>query len=114
MLPDVTVLGPYTYLATEVLWGTVALALLAYAGAFRAAARTVAVLYPFAYLWDWYTLTVGVFSIPMRTGVELAGIPVEEHLFMLVVPAMVVGTHESLRKLGGGEAGTAVDSSPGD
>jgi len=115
MLPDVTALGPYTYLATEVLWGAVALALLTYAGAFRAAARTVAVLYPFAYLWDWYTLSVGVFSIPMRTGVELAGIPIEEHIFMLVVPAMVVGTHESLRKLGVvDEDVSAVDSSPGD
>jgi len=99
VLPDITVFGPYTYLATEVLWGSVALALIAYAGVAREAARTVAVLYPFAYVWDWYTLTVGVFSIPMRTGVELLGIPIEEHIFMLLVPAMVVGAHESLRKL---------------
>ena len=99
MLPDITVLGGYTYLVTEILWGTVALGLLAYAGAFRAAARTVAVLYPFAYVWDWYTLTVGVFAIPMRTGIDLLGIPLEEHIFMLVVPAMVVGAHETLRKL---------------
>jgi lycopene cyclase domain-containing protein len=98
-LPDIGVFGPYTYLVTELAWGTVALALLWYADAFRAAARTVAVLYPPAYLWDWYTLEVGVFAIPLRTGVELLGIPVEEHLFMLVVPAMVVGTHESLRRL---------------
>lgn len=99
MLPDITVFGAYTYLLTEVLWGTVALALLAYAGAWRAAARTIALLYPFALAWDWYTLAVGVFAIPMRTGVELLGVPVEEHIFMLVVPAMVVGTHETLRKL---------------
>jgi lycopene cyclase domain-containing protein len=99
VLPDITVFGDYTYIVTELLWGTVALALLAYAGAFRTAARTVALLYPFAYLWDWYTLTVGVFAIPMRTGVDVLGIPVEEHVFMLVVPAMVVGTHETLRKL---------------
>jgi lycopene cyclase domain-containing protein len=98
-LPDIGVLGPYTYLATELLWGTIALVLLRYAGAFRAAARTILVLYPFAYLWDWYTLEVGVFAIPLRTGVDLLGIPIEEHLFMLVVPAMVVGTHESLRRL---------------
>jgi hypothetical protein len=39
---------------------------------------------------------VGVFAIPMRTGIELLGIPLEEHLFMLVVPAMVVGVHETL------------------
>jgi lycopene cyclase domain-containing protein len=100
-VPDIGVLGPYTYLATELLWGTVALVLLWYADAFRAAARTTLVLYPFAYLWDWYTLEVGVFAIPLRTGVDLLGIPVEEHLFMLVVPAMVVGTHESLRRLVG-------------
>ncbi len=99
MLPDITVFGDYTYLVTEVLWGSVALALVAYAGAWRPAARTVAVLYPFAFVWDWYTLTVGVFAIPMRTGVELLGIPLEEHIFMLVVPAMVVGAHETLRKL---------------
>ncbi|WP_248895991.1 lycopene cyclase domain-containing protein [Haloplanus halobius] len=95
-VPDVTALGPYTYLATEVVWGAVALALVVRAGAVRAAARTVAVLYPVAYVWDWYTLTVGVFAIPMRTGVDLLGIPVEEHLFILVVPAMVVGVHELL------------------
>jgi lycopene cyclase domain-containing protein len=95
-LPDVTVLGPYTYLATEVLWGTIAVALVVHAGAVRAALRTTAVLYPFAYVWDWYTLEVGVFAIPMRTGIELLGIPLEEHLFMLVVPAMVVGVHETL------------------
>jgi len=97
VIPDITVLGPYTYLATEVAWGTIAIALLWYADAFRAAARTIAILYPFAFVWDWYTLEVGVFAIPMRTGVELLGIPIEEHIFMVLVPAMVVGVHESLR-----------------
>jgi lycopene cyclase domain-containing protein len=100
-VPDVTALGPYTYLATELLWGSVAVALLVRAGAVRTAARTIAVLYPFAYVWDWYTLTVGVFSIPMRTGIDLLGIPIEEHLFMLIVPTMVVGVHETLRELDG-------------
>ena len=71
-------------------------------GAWRGAARTVAVCYPLAYLWDWYTLTVGVFAIPLRTGVALLGIPLEEHLFMLVVPAFVVGVHETLRGGNGG------------
>ena len=97
-LPDITVLGPYTYLATEVVFGTAAIALLWYASAFRLAGRTIAVLYPIAYVWDWYTLEVGVFAIPMRTGVELLGIPIEEHLFILVVPALVIGLHETLRK----------------
>jgi len=109
VLPDITVFGEYTYLVTEVMWGAVALALLSYAGAFRAAARTVAVLYPFAFIWDWYTLEVGVFAIPMRTGHELLGIPVEEHIFMLVVPAMVVGAHESLRKRFGPADGAAPE-----
>lgn len=100
MLPDIGVLGPYTYLATEVMWGAVAAVLLHYSEAWRAALRTALVLYPFALAWDWYTLEVGVFEIPLRTGVELLGVPVEEHVFMLLVPAMVVGTHETLRKLG--------------
>ncbi|WP_338729480.1 lycopene cyclase domain-containing protein [Haladaptatus sp. DJG-WS-42] len=98
MMPNIGVFGPYTYLLTELLWGAVALTLLWYSNAWRAAARTIVVLYPFAYVWDWYTLTVGVFSIPLRTGIDLLGIPIEEHIFMFVVPAMVIGAHESLKK----------------
>ncbi len=97
VVPDITVLGPYTYLATEVVWGAVALALLVRADALRNAARTIVALYPVAYVWDWYTLEVGVFAIPMRTGVEFLGIPIEEHIFMVVVPALVIGFHEMLR-----------------
>ena len=100
-LPDITVLGSYTYLATEVVFGVVALGLLYYADALRSAARTIAAVYPVAYLWDWYTLEVGVFDITMRTGHELFGIPIEEHLFMLVVPALVLGFHETLGKTAG-------------
>ena len=100
-LPDVTVFGTYTYLLTELFFGTVALALLRYAEAFRSAARTIAALYPIAYLWDWYTLEVGVFEIRMRTGYDLFGIPIEEHVFMVVVPALVVGIHETIEKLSG-------------
>jgi lycopene cyclase domain-containing protein len=98
MLPDIGVFGPYTYLVTEVLWGTVAFVLLYRAGALRVAARTIVVLYPVAYIWDWYTLTVGVFEIRLRTGVDLLGIPIEEHIFMVVVPALVIGLHETLRR----------------
>jgi len=100
VLPDITVLGPYTYLATEVAFGAVAAALLYRAGALRRAAKTIAALYPIAYAWDWYTLEVGVFSIPMRTGVELLGIPIEEHLFIVVVPSLVLGFHETLHPVG--------------
>ncbi|MFB6105876.1 MAG: lycopene cyclase domain-containing protein [Halobacteriaceae archaeon] len=99
MLPDVgAVFGPYTYLASEVVFGAVALALLVRAGdgAPRRAVRTVAVLYPLGFVWDWYTLSIGVFAVRLRTGVDLLGIPVEEHLFMVVVPAVVVGAHELL------------------
>jgi lycopene cyclase domain-containing protein len=96
VLPDITVLGEYTYLATEVVFGSVAFALLYRAGAVPRAVRTIVALYPIAYVWDWYTLEVGVFAIPMRTGVELLGIPVEEHLFIVVVPAFVLGIHETL------------------
>ena len=95
-LPDIGVLGPYTYLATEILFGSMAFALLWRADAIRRALRTILVLYPLAFVWDWYTLTVGVFAIRLRTGVDVAGIPIEEHLFMIVVPALVLGIHETL------------------
>ena len=98
-LPDITVLGPYTYIATEVVFGAAALALLRYADAVRDAARTILALYPIAYVWDWYTLEVGVFEIVARTGVDLFGIPIEEHLFMVVVPAFVIGLHETVQRL---------------
>jgi lycopene cyclase domain-containing protein len=107
MLPDVTVFGPFTYLVTEVAWGLVALALLSYADAVGQAARTIAVCYPFGFLWDWYTLEVGVFSIPYRTGVTLLGIPIEEHVFIVVVPAVVVGVHEGLRTYSASRSGTS-------
>lgn len=110
-LPDITVLGPYTYLATEVVFGALAVGLLRYAGALREAARTVAALYPIAYLWDWYTLEVGVFEIALRTGYDLFGIPIEEHLFMIVVPALVVGIHETIRTLSA-ESDDAFRSDP--
>lgn len=99
MLPDIgAVFGPYTYLATEVAFGAVAGLLLWRAGraARRRAATTIVLLYPVAYVWDWYTLTIGVFEIPLRTGVLVLGIPLEEHLFMVVVPALVLGIHETV------------------
>jgi len=96
VLPDIGVFGPYTYLVTEIAFGSVALALLVRADALRRAGRTIAALYPIAYVWDWYTLRVGVFSIELRTGVDLLGIPIEEHLFIVVVPALVVGFHETV------------------
>ncbi|WP_135828084.1 lycopene cyclase domain-containing protein [Halorussus halobius] len=97
MIPDIgAVFGEYTYLATELAWGSVAIWLLYRANAVSQAARTIAALYPIAYVWDWYTLRIGVFAIPLRTGVEFLGIPVEEHVFMVVVPALVVGIHETL------------------
>ncbi|WP_459191000.1 lycopene cyclase domain-containing protein [Halosimplex sp. J119] len=98
VLPDIGVLGSYTYLATEVAFGAIAFVLLSRAGrgALRRAAVTVAAIYPLAYVWDWYTLEVGVFAVTLRTGVEFAAIPLEEHLFMVVVPALILGVHETL------------------
>lgn len=96
MYPDISVFGPYTYLVTEVVFGSVAFGLLVYANALGRAARTIAALYPVAYVWDWYTLRVGVFAIELRTGVDLLGIPIEEHLFILVVPSLVIGIHETI------------------
>lgn len=95
-LPDIGVLGPYTYLATEAAFGVLALALLRRTSSVGKAARTVVALYPLAYVWDWYTLEVGVFAVRLRTGVDLFGIPLEEHLFMVVVPALVVAFAETV------------------
>lgn len=98
VIPDIgAVFGEYTYLASEVAFGTVAVGLLYRTGALVQAARTIAALYPIAYLWDWYTLHIGVFAIELRTGIDLLGIPIEEHIFMVVVPAFVLGLHETLR-----------------
>lgn len=94
MLPDIGVFGPYTYLVTEAVFGTLALALLWHTGSLGRAARTVVALYPLAYVWDWYTLHVGVFEIVLRTGISFLGIPLEEHLFIVVVPSLVIGMHE--------------------
>ena len=109
-LPDITIFGPYTYLVTEILFGAVALGLLYYADALRSAGYTIAAVYPIAYVWDWYTLEVGVFEITMRTGYDLFGIPIEEHLFMIVVPALVLGIHETIRTVSVNSRGPPDDS----
>jgi lycopene cyclase domain-containing protein len=99
VIPDIgAAFGQYTYLVSEVVFGSVAVGLLYRADALVQAARTIVALYPIAYLWDWYTLHIGVFSIELRTGVELLGIPIEEHVFMIVVPALVLGIHENLHE----------------
>ncbi|QFU83893.1 lycopene cyclase domain-containing protein [Natronorubrum aibiense] len=96
MAPDISVFGRYTYLVTELFWGAVAVLLLRRADALRKAAITILALYPVAYVWDRYTLAVGVFDINLRTGIDIAGIPLEEHLFMAVVPGLVIGFHETI------------------
>lgn len=96
-LPDITVFGQYTYLLTEIFFGSIAIGLLYHSKSLWLAIRTIIVLYPIAYLWDWYTLEVGVFAIVKRTGIDIFGIPLEEHIFILVVPAFVIGVHETLR-----------------
>ena len=98
MLPDIAVFGPYTYLVTIIFWGAIASLLIYRARAGRRALVTIVILYPIGYLWDWYTLHVGVFDIILRTGIDIAGIPLEEHLFIIVVPAMVIGVHENLHQ----------------
>lgn len=96
MRPDISVLGRYTYIATELFWGALAFVLLHRNGALRRAGVTILALYPIAYAWDRYTLDVGVFDITLRTGIDVAGIPVEEHVFMAVVPGLVIGFHETI------------------
>lgn len=96
MRPDISVFGRYTYLATEVFWGAIAFLLLRRAGALGRAAKTIVALYPIAYVWDWYTLEIGIFDIELRTGRDFLGVPIEEHIFMVVVPSLVVAFHETL------------------
>lgn len=99
MFPDIgAAFGPYTYLVSEVGFGAIAAGLLYRAGwsAIWRAVTTIVVLYPVAYAWDWYTLSIGVFEIPLRTGVMVLGIPLEEHVFMVVVPALVLAIHETI------------------
>lgn len=96
MLPDISVLGQYTYLATIVFWGSIAFVLLYRLGLLRKAALTIVALYPIGYVWDWYTLHVGVFDIILHVEVYVAGIPLEEHLFIIAVPALVIAVHETL------------------
>ncbi|RYJ15420.1 lycopene cyclase, partial [Halogeometricum borinquense] len=40
-------------------------------------------------------------------GIELFGIPLEEHLFMVVIPAFVIGMHEMLGQVRDDETGRA-------
>jgi lycopene cyclase domain-containing protein len=94
--PNIAVFGKYTYLATIVLWGAITYGLLRRAGALKKAAVSVLAIYPVAYIWDWYTLEVGIFDIRLKTGIEVAGIPLEEHLFAVVVPALVIAIHENV------------------
>jgi lycopene cyclase domain-containing protein len=98
VLPDISaVFGSYTYLASEVAFGSLAFVLLYRADAVRRAGRTILALYPIAYVWDWYTLRyVDVFDINLRIGIDLLGIPIEEHIFMIVVPGLVIAFHETL------------------
>lgn len=101
MVVDITaIFGDYTYLASEIAFGTLAGLLLLRAGgaAIRRTAWTIVTLYPIAYIWDWYTLTIGVFAIERRIGIDLLGIPIEEHLFMIVVPALVLSVHETIHR----------------
>ncbi|MFB6266619.1 MAG: UbiA family prenyltransferase [Halodesulfurarchaeum sp.] len=91
--PRLSFLGPYVYLAVETAFGLVGLSLLYATGTLRRAARTIAILYPIAFVWDWYSLQIGIFEITRRTGIEVAGIPLEEHLFIVVVPAFILGLH---------------------
>lgn len=112
MVPDITVLGPYTYLATLVFWGSIAGALLWRVGAGRRAGKTVLALYPVGYVWDWYSLHVGVFDIVMRTGIDVLGIPLEEHLFIVVIPAFVIAIHETLHRSQGREQPVDAQESP--
>lgn len=96
MVPDITVFGAYTYLVTLIFWGSIAFILLWRADILKKAGITVVALYPIGFIWDWYTLTVGVFDITLNMGITILGIPLEEHLFIIVVPSLVIAVHETI------------------
>lgn len=91
------VLGDVVYLGLLCVFGGFALVLLRRTGSIRRAARTIVVLYPIAFLWDWYSLRIGIFDVNRHVDVFVLGVPIEEHLFILVVSAFVIGVHEQLR-----------------
>lgn len=91
-------LGSYTYLVAEVVWGSIAVWLLVRTDSLERAAKSVAVLYPIGLLWDWYSLNIRLYVVPepTRTGIEILGVPLEEHLFLIIVASFVIGIHENL------------------
>lgn len=114
MPPDISLyFGQYTYLVTELVFGSLAFGILWWAGALGRAGRTIVVLYPIGYVWDWYTLSIGIFAIQVRFGQDFLGIPIEEHVFLIVVPAVVLAVHEATRIIFDGRATPRNDTQPG-
>lgn len=91
------VFGDSIYLGFLIFFGSIAILLLRQTQALGRATRTIVVLYPVAYLWDWYSLRIGIFDIKRHIGVYVLGVPLEEHLFIVVVAAFVIAVHEQLR-----------------
>jgi lycopene beta-cyclase len=100
------VLGRATYLVlmAACLALTLPLELVLRAGVYRRPRRWLAALLPVSVvfgLWDWVAVRRGHwrFSPSYTSGVELAGLPLEELVFFLVVPTCALLTYQAVARL---------------
>jgi lycopene beta-cyclase len=100
------VLGRATYLVlmAACLAITLPLELVLRAGVYRRPGRWLAALLPVFVvftLWDWAAIRRGHWSYSPRwtTGIELAGLPLEELVFFLVVPTCALLTYQAVARL---------------
>jgi len=100
------VLGRATYLAlmAACLLVTLPLELVLKAGVYRRPRRWLAAVLPVFLvfnLWDWLAIRRGhwSYSSTYTTGVELAGLPLEELVFFLVVPTCALLTYQAVTRL---------------
>ena len=99
-------LGRATYLAlmAACLLATLPLELVLKAGVYRRPHRWLAAVAPVFLvfcLWDWLAIRRGhwSYSSTYLTGVELAGIPLEELVFFVVVPTCALLTYQAVVRL---------------
>ena len=99
-------LGHATYLAlmAACLLVTLPLELVLKAGVYRRPRRWLAAVAPVFLvfcLWDWLAIRRGhwSYSSTYLTGVELAGVPLEELVFFVVVPTCALLTYQAVARL---------------
>jgi lycopene cyclase domain-containing protein len=93
----------YLMILAGCLGGSGSLEFLLHTGVFRQWRRLAAAVLPVAIVgtcWDRYAISRGQWSFDERymTGLSVAGVPIEEILFFLVVPCCAVLTIEAVRQ----------------